>query len=119
MFETQAHTRPFSPDALQSLDELVASASAVGFAGTVATEHMDPDLGQGEMWFDLDDFFAAMTSARSALPDGFRLLNGIEAGYQSHLADRYRDMTATHPFDHVIGSVHALRGDDIYFVQDV
>ena len=119
MFETHAHTRRFSPDAVQSLGELIASASALGLAGTVATEHMDPDLGQGEMWFDLDDYFSVMESARSSLPAGFRLLNGIEAGYQTHLADRYRNMADTRPFDHVIGSVHALRGDDIYFVQDV
>ncbi len=119
MFETHAHTRRFSPDAVQSLDELISSANALGFAGVVATEHMDPDLGKGEMLFDLDDYFTAMTSARSSLPAGFRLLNGIEAGYQAHLADRYRNMTAERSFDHVIGSVHALRGDDIYFVQDV
>ena len=73
----------------------------------------------------VEDGRALVTQAQALGPDvivadiTMPLLNGIEAGYQSHLADRYRDMTATHPFDHVIGSVHALRGDDIYFVQDV
>ncbi len=119
MYETHAHTRRFSPDATQDLDELVAAARSNGYQGVVATEHMDPDLDQGLMIFDVGGYFQAMDQARSSLPAGFRLLNGIEAGYQPHLADRFRGLSAAWPFDHVIGSVHALGGDDIYFVRDV
>ncbi len=119
MFETHAHTRQFSPDAEQSLDELVQAARAAHFLGVVVTEHMDPELGQGSMVFDLNDYFSVMQSARARIHDHFKLLNGVEAGYQPHLRLRLKQMVESWPFDHVIGSVHALEGDDIYFVRDV
>ncbi|MBP7402152.1 MAG: histidinol-phosphatase HisJ family protein [Clostridia bacterium] len=119
MYETHAHTRPFSPDAKQNLEDLVAASRSIGLEGLVVTEHMDPDLDKGLMVFDVAAYIQAMDAARSTLPSGFRLLNGIEAGYQPHLAERYRTMSGEFPFDHVIGSVHALDGEDIYFVQDV
>ena len=119
MYETHAHTRRFSPDAAQSLEQLVRAARAAGFHGTAATEHMDPDLDKGLMVFDVDEYFQAMDKARASLPDDFCLLNGIEAGYLPHLVGRYIKLAASHPFDHIIGSVHALDGDDIYFVRDV
>ncbi len=119
MFETHAHTHLFSPDAEQSLEELIAAARMAGFSGVVVTEHMDPDLGQEAMVFSLHDYFAAMRAARARMHDNFKLLYGIEAGFQPHLRAHFCQMVQSWPFDHVIGSVHALSGDDIYFVRDV
>jgi histidinol-phosphatase (PHP family) len=119
MYESHAHTRRFSPDATQTLDELIGAAKAAGLAGVTATEHMDPDLDQGLMVFDVDAYFSAMEDARACLPPGLRLLNGIELGYLPHLVARYESMVRERPFDLVIGSVHAIDGDDIYFRRGV
>jgi len=119
MYESHAHTRRFSPDAAQSIEELVNAAIAAGLDGIAVTEHMDPDLDMGLMVFDIDDYFSVMDSARAAMAPGFRLLNGIEAGYLPHLVKRYKDLVRDRPFDLVIGSVHAINGDDIYFRREV
>jgi histidinol phosphatase-like PHP family hydrolase len=60
MYETHAHTRRFSPDAVQSLEQLIEAARSAGFHGTTATEHMDPDLDKGLMVFDVVEYFRAM-----------------------------------------------------------
>ena len=119
MYECHAHTRRFSPDSVQSLEQLVEAARAAGYAGAAATEHMDPDLDKGLLVFDVDEYFRAMDEARLTLPPDFCLLNGMEAGYLPHLVKRFEKLAAAYPFDHIIGSVHALDGDDIYFVREV
>jgi histidinol-phosphatase (PHP family) len=119
MYESHAHTRRFSPDAAQTLEELIRASIDAGLDGVTVTEHMDPDLDLGLMVFDVDEYFSVMHDALTSLPPGFRLLCGIEAGYLPHLVLRYADMTKTRPFDLVIGSVHAINGDDIYFRREI
>ncbi|MGI6077504.1 MAG: histidinol-phosphatase HisJ family protein [Fastidiosipilaceae bacterium] len=137
-FDSHTHTRHFSIDGQQTLDELVNDALEKGLAGIVVSEHYDKDminseiqagispvgsLPQPEEWiFNIEAYFnlflekkMQLTKARAPL----QLLSGIELGYLPYLPSAYDELVRKHPFDCVIGSVHTLKYLDIYMAPQL
>lgn len=117
------HTAPHSPDARQSLDELVASARQAGLYGIMVTEHVEPDYPDPlapdpvlSALYDMEEAARTLARVRASLPDdGFLVLSGLEFGWMPHLGLRMADMVRSAPFDGILLSMHVLRGHDPYF----
>lgn len=126
LVETHCHSSNFSPDARQSLADLLAATRARGFNAVVLTEHYDKNyfsdgsagqltpLGSlpepGEWIFDLAQYRARVQAAQVSFPE---LLQGIEIGYRPALAADLTDFLQPFAFDQIIGSVHAMMGKDL------
>ena len=109
------HTKHFSPDAGQSIDELISEAKAKGFTRIGITEHYEVDYpDDGLDWtFDLDEYDKVFNDWRVRAGE-LELLKGIEFGYQTHVAEEIDRLAAKIPFDVVLLSVHLFRGKDFY-----
>ena len=109
------HTKHFSADAGQSIDELIAQAKQAGFNRIGITEHYEIDyVDDGLNWmFDLDEYNRTFEEWRARAGD-FELLKGIEFGYQTHVAGEIDKVAASIPLDVVLLSVHLFRGKDFY-----
>ncbi|MBO4681289.1 MAG: histidinol-phosphatase HisJ family protein [Clostridiales bacterium] len=109
------HTKHFSPDAGQSIDELISEAKAKGFTRIGITEHYEVDYpDDGLDWtFDLNEYDKVFNDWRIRAGE-LELLKGIEFGYQTHVAEEIDRLAAKIPFDVVLLSVHLFRGKDFY-----
>ena len=110
------HTRHFSPDAQQSIDELIDKALKTGIQRIGITEHYEIDFPEqdGLNWmFDLDEYYKTFLDWRKkAAP--IEILMGIEFGYQSHIASKIDETADKISFDVVLLSNHLFRGRDFY-----
>ena len=108
IFDSHSHTS-FSADSDMTAEDALKAARAQGI-GLVFTEHLDVDF-PGELDFSFDP--AAYWKQYEPLR-GDNLHLGIEVGMQAGTAEASRAFVTRAPFDLVIGSVHLLRGIDIY-----
>ena len=108
IFDSHSHTS-FSADSDMTAEDALKAARARGL-GIVFTEHLDVDF-PGELDFSFDP--AAYWKQYEPLR-GDNLHLGIEVGMQAGTAEASRAFVTRAPFDLVIGSVHLLRGIDIY-----
>ncbi len=114
------HTKHFSVDAGQTIDELINEARSKGFNRIGITEHYEIDyVDDGLNWmFDLDEYNRTFEEWRKKAGD-FELLKGIEFGYQTHVAEEIDKVAASIPLDVVLMSVHLFRGKDFYVDRDM
>ena len=90
-------------------EDALKAARAQGI-GLVFTEHLDVDFpGELDFSFDPEAYWKQYAPLR-----GDHLHLGIEVGMQAGTAEASRAFVTRAPFDFVIGSVHLLRGIDIY-----
>ena len=110
------HTRHFSVDAGQTIEELISAARAAGCGRIGITEHYEVDYpDDGLDWtFDLYEYNKVFSSWRELAAPDLELLMGIEFGYQSHVAAEIDRIASLIPFDVVLLSVHLFRGKDFY-----
>ena len=108
IFDSHSHTS-FSADSDMTAEDALKAAREQGI-GIVFTEHLDVDF-PGELDFSFDP--AAYWKQYEPLR-GDNLHLGIEVGMQAGTAEASRAFVTRAPFDLVIGSVHLLRGIDIY-----
>ena len=116
MTDGHNHTKHFSPDALQSIDELINEAKTKGFNRIGITEHYEIDYPEdGLNWmFDLEEYRKEFENWRQKAGPDLELLMGIEFGYQTHVAEEIDKTAAMLPFDVVLLSNHLFRGKDFY-----
>lgn len=106
LYDTHMHTIPFSADSGMAFSEVQREQEAQGL-GLVLTEHMD--YGFPPFTFDPDEYFRTYGPYRSDT-----LLLGVETGFTADARKMNRSLVRSHPFDMVIGSVHAVGGRDLY-----
>ena len=97
------HTKHFSVDAEQSIDELISEAKSKGFSRIGITEHYEidfPDDGLNCM-FDLNEYDRVFEQWRAKAGE-LELLKGIEFGYQTHVAEEIDKTAVQIPFDVVL-----------------
>lgn len=114
------HTKHYSPDAGQTIDELIYEAKSKGFNRIGITEHYEIDFpDDGLNWmFDLDQYQNDFQIWKTKAGNDFELLMGIEFGYQTHIAEEIDKTALSIPFDVVLLSVHLFRGKDFYVHRD-
>ena len=114
------HTKHFSVDAGQSIDELIDQAKKAGFKRIGITEHYEIDFpDDGLNWmFDLNDYTEVFNEWKKKAEPDIELLKGIEFGYQTHVAEEIDKTAASTPLDVVLLSVHLFNGEDFYVHRD-
>jgi histidinol-phosphatase (PHP family) len=109
MFDTHIHTK-FSTDSSMSIEEVMGRASELGL-GVVITDHMDTNYpGKEKFNFDTGSFFAEYEKYRSE-----KLLLGFELGMTLEFKEENKSLAENNPFDYVIGSIHFLGNNDIFY----
>ena len=110
------HTKHFSADAGQRIDELINQAKEQGFNRIGITEHYEVDYpDDGLDWtFDMNAYNDAFKTWKEKAGPDLELLMGVEFGYQTHVAEEIDRLAMQIPFDVVLLSVHLFRGKDFY-----
>ncbi len=108
------HTK-LSSDGISEMADMIETAVDRGLENICFTEHMDYDNPfdneDGDFEVDTDAYYKRykeLTADETRISVGF----GIELGLQPHLVEYYNEYLAKYPFDFVIGSSHAVYGQD-------
>ena len=121
--DSHMHTKVFSSDASQTPEELIRTAKKLGIHNVSVTEHYDLDYPREDenFTFDVEEYAGIIPEWRRISEElkGPSVHMGIELGWQSHLNDRLASVAASAPFDSILLSVHVMRGDDIYYNEDL
>lgn len=86
------------------------------------TDHCEVDQFRGDKNYDKRIFqaFFEIAKVRSAFRGKLLILNGIELGQPAFDIETANDIVSRYDYDHVLGSVHNLRGkEDFYFMKDL
>ena len=97
-----------------TIEELVESAISCGFSEIGIADHLPltyiDDRTLSMSAGDLPSYVEQVMEARERYRGRIEVRLGIEADYHAETIDRIEAMLAAHPFDYVIGSVHAIYG---------
>ncbi len=107
-----------SIDSKMSMEEACRQAIALGLDEICFTEHVDfipEDEGCG--FFDPGSYFQLIERCREEFDGRMTVRAGIEIGEAHRFADEGRELTASNPFDFVIGSLHWV-GPDLVMTPD-
>lgn len=116
------HTCHFSPDAKNTIDKFIEDAVSKGISIAGITEHYEyknPDPNDNIQTFDLDLYAKTFKEWKKKCPSGFKLLMGIEFGYQPETAADIDEIASSIPFDIVNLSKHLFSGVDVCFSEEV
>ncbi len=109
----------FSADTDVTPEAMIEQAIALGLKTICITDHEDYDFPKegGTFEVDVETYFAKMRQLQEEYKEQLEILIGIEVGIQPHTGDYNSRFVTTHPFDFVIGSVHAIERLDPYYRQ--
>lgn len=120
------HLKNWSPDADQSLEELLNNAKKNGLYGIGISDHYD--LGSldsyGSEWiFDIKKYFNTHSTLRRSIEkrkvsDDPGLLIGIEVGYRQSYEEEIQEVLTSGPYDNIILSIHMIDEYDPYHHQE-
>ena len=112
IFDSHSHTE-FSGDSEMKGKDALKAAAKQGL-GLVFTEHLDFDYpGDIDFTFDPVKYWQQYEPLRDD-----KLHLGVEVGMQLTTSKRSQAFVKKVPFDMVIGSLHLLAGQDLYY-QDI
>ncbi len=109
----------YSTDSEARMEETVKRAIEIGLPVLCFTDHIDWDYPVEGLTFDFDvkKYFEEIDYLQSKYSDKIDILKGVELGLQPQLADRYRQLLDSHPFDFAIGSQHLVNSMDPYYPE--
>jgi len=109
--DMHSHLRGWSPDAVQTIEELLSAAEDKRLNGIAVTDHYDLDnvSDSGTKWiFDPKQYYETHLPFRKApsLLSRAGVLIGVEISYLPNHIEEIKRLAATEEFDAVILSVH-------------
>lgn len=106
----------FSADSDTAPRDQILQAVSAGLSYMTFTDHYDPDFPEGDwdLTFDIDRYFAELTSLAEEFAGRIDIGIGIEIGAQPHIPDQLKELAGGHPFDFVINSTHLVDRIDPY-----
>ena len=108
MIDSHIHTE-FSSDSVMKIQHGLEHSKKNGIGMTI-TEHLDLKFPTGtDFTFDIDKYFNDYEKYRSS-----KIMLGIEMGMQQICLEENRAIESKYPFDYIIGSIHAAKGEDIF-----
>ncbi|MGL5649923.1 MAG: histidinol-phosphatase HisJ family protein [Clostridium sp.] len=109
IFDTHIHTK-LSSDSEMQISDIVKRSKELNI-GVILTDHLDLNYhNKNEFRVDLDNFFKLYEKYRNS-----NLLLGIEIGLGTSILKENIRISKLYPFDFIIGSVHAVDDEDIYY----
>ncbi len=104
----------FSHDSHEPMGEMAQAAVLLGLSELAFTDHFDY-LGEGVPYaIDAVAYQKELAKVRSQFPE-ITLLFGAEFGIGSYISQIQRAHAAAFPFEFIIGSVHDMRGVELYY----
>lgn len=93
-----------------------------GLVGITLTDHMEFDYPNPAFSFIFDpvERARAIDQVQQKISNSFKILKGVELGFQPHALEKMLSMIGLHVWDFVILSAHVVDGYDLcrpYFVQ--
>lgn len=108
IFDSHMHSK-FSTDSSMDILDAIAVGKEKNI-GIIITDHMDLDYPVKEDFkFDISSYFMEYEKYRS---DNIKL--GIEIGLTENTLLDNKNIAAIYDFDFILGSIHAVKGLDIY-----
>ena len=108
IFDSHMHSK-FSTDSNMIIEDAIKVGKDNNI-GIIITDHMDLDYpAKDEFRFDIPSYFNEYEKYRS---DKVKL--GIEIGLTTNTVEANENIAKSYDFDFVLGSIHAVRGLDIY-----
>lgn len=118
MMDFHTHTAA-SFDCDAPLSAMVEAALARGLTGLAVTDHADmPWFAQERMDKTVEESWEVATEAAQQYAGRLRIARGLELGEPLCDPVLARELLAAHPYDFVLGSVHAVRGEEDYYFWD-
>ncbi|MGA7670731.1 MAG: histidinol-phosphatase HisJ family protein [Nitrolancea sp.] len=102
----------FSMDSQMPMEDACGEAIRRGVPQICFTEHVDyiPD-DDGVGFFDPDGYFAELNRCRDLFGDQLVVRAGVEIGEMHRFSSKAQELTASYPFDFIIGSLHWVGTD--------
>jgi len=106
----------YSPDAdpMASMELYIKAAKEKGIEGIMFTDHVDYDFPVPIFDKMIDYDLYQKEIERLSKQENFKVLMGVEMGYQPHLKQRMTNFIKSYPFNFVICSIHVGDGLDFY-----
>lgn len=118
MMDCHTHTAA-SFDCDAPLETMANAAIAAGLSGFAVTDHADmPWFWQENMDKTVEQSWDTATAAAAEYAGRLRIARGLELGEPLCDPALARDLLAARPYDFVLGSVHAVRGEEDYYFWD-
>ena len=117
--DSHLHTH-YSIDSIATVREMAEGGIKKGLHAIYITDHYDKDyiIENGEIneahIFDPKQYFDEIRQVQEEFKDKIDLFIGVELGLLPHLGSYYKELVRKYPFDFVIGSPHAVNGEDPY-----
>ena len=121
MIDCHVHCK-FSADSTMEIIEGCVQAQQCGLVGMTLTDHMEFDYPNKAFTFifDPEARAEAIDQVQQKIGNCFKILKGIELGFQPHVLEKMSTIIGLHTWDFVILSAHIVDGYDLcrpYFVQ--
>jgi len=115
VIDSHVHSN-FSADSQMPLDLGCVHAMQQGLGGLVFTDHLDIDHPSKKFNFsvDFEKRAQAIELYKKTIPANFKLLQGVEIGFQSHIVEQMWPAIASYNLDFVLCSVHVLDQRDFW-----
>lgn len=111
MFDCHVHTK-FSSDSTMDVFQAIREAQNLQL-GLIITEHLDLNFPDKDMFrLNYEEYFREYETLR-----GSKLLLGIEVGMNEEFHKQHEIICRKYPFDFVLGSIHFLGNNDIFYVS--
>lgn len=119
MIDFHTHTAA-SFDCDAPLTSMADAALSSGLSGIAVTDHADlpPYMTAEEVWQTVTASWQAADEAVATYADRLQILRGVELGEPLFDTALAREFLAAHPYDFVLGSVHAVRGEEDFYYWD-
>lgn len=115
--DSHTHTL-FSPDSEEPVESLCAAAAEKGISHLTITDHCECNEFEKDSYGErIGGSFAAAKAQQGAFGD-LQILCGVELAQPMQNPEAARKLLSSHAFDFVLGSIHAIRGEqDFYFLD--
>jgi len=117
MLDYHVHTS-FSTDGKMTMEEACNQAVSVGLQEIAITDHMDIDMPDNPLAFqikDMNQYISSLEQTKDIFKGRLRISKGIEIGLQDWTLEQASALTAKYPFDFAIASIHMIDGVDPYY----
>lgn len=119
MLDYHMHTY-FSRDGKMTMDEACKKALSIGLKEIAFTDHMDIDLPDNELAFqiaDMDKYISAVETVKAKYRGRLNVKTGIEIGIQDWTLETAGSLVDKYNYDFVIASIHMVTGLDPYYPE--
>jgi histidinol-phosphatase (PHP family) len=117
-YDYHLHTS-YSPDSQEPMEEVVKRAVALGLKEIAITDHWDyiyPDHFFPYQT-DYEEYAVVFNGLKEKYADRINIVFGVEIGVGPHLGDTVAAFAERVGFDFIIGSIHAIKDQDLYYNQ--